>query len=1044
MILSKGYTKVFEKSVNSVVCLVVLWTLFFKGNSVIIVSPNDTEVRVGDSTYLNCSISDASATATWYHYPVGKTSREIVFLRNRVRGPYDKRFRAEMDSSTGSFNLVISKANLEDAGKYVCEDGESADPKVAQVIVLEGDPTCQSNINASGFIGPNDCGLQQDIISMSCSVNFKGNVPPKLQWMRIKGSNSFAIDDSLLTCSSSDPIGSVTCNYTAASDIDFDGSHFACQTNASRNALYRCSTDVVKIYYAMENKTSIAKTVGDEVACFANTNSLECKYEWIQFDGVNEKTMSQGIGFTIEENGWHRCEANCKVKDMECLFTAVLVNASANTSLKHWTINAIQAVVAGFVLCIFILLFLYRKKILHRLKREATPKALPPEERSLIGNRRERQLSEHSISDETVSRKTQYPNSRSPEEIRTEFIVDNLSFKNEFEHIETIEVNANSVISGITLLSRKLYVACENCSDINAYDSESLKYDSKASLDMRNYLTNPLDIASSISIERLYVVDLPNEQSKCRLKSLDVTGRVRSHWFVDDKECRLSVCEANVIVCLPNRNQVIEYSPEGEEVFRFKLSPGNGFLKPWHAIKVSESKYAVSHRVPVSGEHRLSIVRTFGQTNVNASKTCPVRVAYTTTPQTCGMNVPICLVRGNEDHIFVADYLNNRVLLVHTDKNACEVLIRDGRIKNLKSYGYLKHHPLRMCPDEFSERMFVAQGDANSKTGIVSIFKKKDESLESSFEKHDAVGENLSYTKAISHVKTINTKTIPIITGITLLSNKLYIAYKKCSTIKVYNNVSSSFDFERNLETRDLLIDPFDIASSKASKCLYVVDMRSDQSFHWHIKMLDINGNLLRNWYLDDYECRLSVNVSNIIVCLPNKQQLVEYSYEGWKVCKVSLAKDERFDKLWHAIKLNKTRYVVSHRLPQSDEHQVSILEIHGTTDNYSVVFATSPKICGLNTPISLVHDRKGRILVAENLNNRVLLIDPDSKTCEVILRDGRLKNLRSRCIIQNLPVRMCLESTKETEEEILVIASGDSSAETGVISSFKMQDTTK
>lgn len=112
----------------------------------------------------------------------------------------------------------------------------------------EGDPTCQSNINASGFIGSNDCGLKQDIISMSCSVNFKGNVPPKLQWMRINGSNSFAINESLLTCSSSDPIGSITCNYTAASDIDFDGSHFACQTNASRNALHRCSTQVVKIY----------------------------------------------------------------------------------------------------------------------------------------------------------------------------------------------------------------------------------------------------------------------------------------------------------------------------------------------------------------------------------------------------------------------------------------------------------------------------------------------------------------------------------------------------------------------------------------------------------------------------------------------------------------------------------------------------------------------------------------------------------------------------------------------------------------------------
>lgn len=82
----------------------------------------------------------------------------------------------------------------------------------------------------------------------------------------------------------------------------------------------------------MENNISIAKTVGDEVICFANTNSLECKYEWILFDGVDEKTISQSIGLIIEENGWHRCEARCKVKDMECLFKAMLVNASAKTS----------------------------------------------------------------------------------------------------------------------------------------------------------------------------------------------------------------------------------------------------------------------------------------------------------------------------------------------------------------------------------------------------------------------------------------------------------------------------------------------------------------------------------------------------------------------------------------------------------------------------------------------------------------------------------------------------------------------------------------
>lgn len=93
-------------------------------------------MRVGDSTYLNCSFSIASAPKSWYHYPVGKGANDLkyVFFYGQLYAPYDERFRIDTASSDGVSNLIMNQVESQDAGRYVCQN--NGDQATAQLIIL--------------------------------------------------------------------------------------------------------------------------------------------------------------------------------------------------------------------------------------------------------------------------------------------------------------------------------------------------------------------------------------------------------------------------------------------------------------------------------------------------------------------------------------------------------------------------------------------------------------------------------------------------------------------------------------------------------------------------------------------------------------------------------------------------------------------------------------------------------------------------------------------------------------------------------------------
>lgn len=343
----------------------LLWMSIIGGNSRIIEGPVDTEVRVSDSTYFNCSISNSSAPISWLHYPMGMGAGiyGYVYINGQLHAPYDKRFRVEKVTSNGSFhfNLVVTNAEHSDAGLYVCQNGGTNLIVSAQLIIIESDPVCSANINSIGFIGPNSCGLNKDAVFSTCGVSYTGNIPPKVQWTLVRNGSVHPVPDSQWSCSDSG--SQVVCNYTALSDIEMNGSYLVCQTSRSRNSQYYCKTDTIIIHYAIRDRVPIQRNIGDVVVYSARVSPMTCSYTWIWSDGNSDETISENEVLTITKTGWHRCQVNCHINQHQCNFDAITVwaNNPTESSMVAMVVAAMVAFVCCIVFALIIALVLYRK-----------------------------------------------------------------------------------------------------------------------------------------------------------------------------------------------------------------------------------------------------------------------------------------------------------------------------------------------------------------------------------------------------------------------------------------------------------------------------------------------------------------------------------------------------------------------------------------------------------------------------------------------------------------------------------------------------------
>lgn len=155
-----------------------------------------------------------------------------------------------------------------------------------------------------------------------------------------------------------------------------------------------------------------------------------------------------------------------------------------------------------------------------------------------------------------------------------------------------------------------------------------------------------------------------------------------------------------------------------------------------------------------------------------------------------------------------------------------------------------------------------------------------------------------------------------------------------------------------------------DMAACDVSNCLYASDnytsiYRSDCQ----------NSYTNSRWSIVGYPQGLSVTSShNLLVALRDGQSLREYSTNGDLIREINL-QPAGISHPVHAVELSPDHFAVTHHGPK---HQLSIVDSNG-----KLVQSYGGEKGNLNNPHGIAVDKRGRVLVADQRNNRILVIGP-------------------------------------------------------------------
>jgi len=259
----------------------------------------------------------------WYH------DDKYIYNGHGILEPYNGRFEIDRSSSIGSHNLVVHSVEPTDAGEYICIDDDGSGTRLsAQLITLDNDPDCQSNIQPDGVIGQNIFNIPPDEVQLTCTVTYHGNIPLQIEWKKV-GDNSSIEDIVTSTVRSTNRI-----IYTLKlkGDISLDNSSYVCQTTRSTQNQYKCTSEIIKVLHFVEGNTREQNVVrGDKITCIASNSTFSCSSQW--YHGNYTCPLSCDETITTHLLGEYLCMVRCIVRGKDYSFEAMkVVVVEATTS----------------------------------------------------------------------------------------------------------------------------------------------------------------------------------------------------------------------------------------------------------------------------------------------------------------------------------------------------------------------------------------------------------------------------------------------------------------------------------------------------------------------------------------------------------------------------------------------------------------------------------------------------------------------------------------------------------------------------------------
>jgi len=202
--------------------------------------------------------------------------------------------------------------------------------------------------------------------------------------------------------------------------------------------------------------------------------------------------------------------------------------------------------------------------------------------------------------------------------------------------------------------------------------------------------------------------------------------------------------------------------------------------------------------------------------------------------------------------------------------------------------------------------------------------------------------------------------------GVTSLGNDVFVVRQDSQQkIEVYD--AKTFTLQRHITVPGLGNCLFGLAACHRNNCLYASD-HNDHSLH----RVELSGsNAAMKWSVARHPTGLSVNSEhNLLVVSFTECRLQIFTAYGTLLQNIQLQADIVCPS--HAVQLPTGQFLVSH---WGSLHRVCLVGVDGAVVR-SFGGQAGSQLTQMSEPEGLAVDREGRVLVADQDNNRLLVID--------------------------------------------------------------------
>jgi len=205
------------------------------------------------------------------------------------------------------------------------------------------------------------------------------------------------------------------------------------------------------------------------------------------------------------------------------------------------------------------------------------------------------------------------------------------------------------------------------------------------------------------------------------------------------------------------------------------------------------------------------------------------------------------------------------------------------------------------------------------------------------------------------------------VTAVTSLGDEVFVVRSQCCQgVEVYD--AGTFTLQHRLQVPGLSGGSRGLAACASNKCLYASDYLHDL-----IHRLDLSGsNAATRWSVGRYPEGLTVSIDrNVLVVIGGKRKLQQFTTHGSRLRTIQL--QPGIVSPSQVIQLSSGQFVIS---DERSEHGVCLVDDKGAVVR-SFGGTRGSGLTKMNEPAGLAVDKHGNILVADKLNNRLLVLDP-------------------------------------------------------------------